>query len=927
MQAASQRPAGKFAFELFVAVAVIGLVCALGPWWAVYEFNPDEGFNLQKAVLVSQGHALYSEIWSDQPPLLTYWLAVVHDLFPFSVVAARATVLLFAAVLAVSLFRVVARFEGLFAAAVSVILLASSSLFLELGVSVMIGLPAVTLALVAIDVATSGTPRSRAFHAAAAGGVFALALLTKMFVFIMVPAVLVALWFGVPRQVSNSMRATALSLVLFLIFAASVMAVVLAMLGLSAEQLVGTHLAARQSDEFAGIGGFRDLFSLLRHGALIPHWFVVLFGLAAFWVRPRSPLLIPMLWLVSGVAVLGFHRPLWNHQALILVPPLCWLGAAGFKSLFVPGERLGFAEMLLEKSGPRMRMSALAGVMVLIGVIAAHAVREVRHVRELFSSGPSIAEAAAQTRLALYDRGAGSLIVDHPIDAYYLHRGVPANLAVWSAKRVAIGQMPEAEVLEDIKAHPGSPVLLRRHSFTQGFLNRVADHVPAVAVSTQRYGGPDIHFFAPAGPASDLETRLLAQLPAVVAGSMGGVAGPNAGERLARPQSMNVLPDRSVVARPPGSAQELGACLVAASRIAQSRRLFLEAAGVGNALACVQTRNGGWAEHASTMAGCTGNVGHASADEVETLDDGTMPSILYFSFDLADRFGELSLDKPAWLTGMIERALSFSVQSQLADGSWPQTIGGNRYHKLATLNDDTMTGMIRVLLVGYQRYHDPAYLAAARRGGDFLLRAQHKAGQTGFAQQYAESLEIEPARKFEPPAFSSLETGYAINALIDLHLVTGDKRFLVAAEAAADWLRSSQIAPETWARLYEVGINRPVYADRSGAVTYRLEDLSVSEQRSYRWIGGREVFPEIGVALDRMDKLRLGTKNLRDHDATVAAASLLAATPTARLPLTAAGGMAVADDLGSTRGFAVYCAGLVASAMQADAAVQDGTDP
>lgn len=109
---------------LIAALLIVGLASALGPWWSHYEFGQDEGFNLQKAVLVTQGYHLYADIWSDQPPFLTYVLAGVHLAFPYSIAAARATILLFAGLLAASLFRVTARFDGNAAGWCSVLLLA-----------------------------------------------------------------------------------------------------------------------------------------------------------------------------------------------------------------------------------------------------------------------------------------------------------------------------------------------------------------------------------------------------------------------------------------------------------------------------------------------------------------------------------------------------------------------------------------------------------------------------------------------------------------------------------------------------------------------------------------------------------------------------------------------------------------------------------
>ena len=44
------------------------------PFHDVFEFDPDEGNNVIKALMLAEGHALYAEIWSDQPPLFTHLL-------------------------------------------------------------------------------------------------------------------------------------------------------------------------------------------------------------------------------------------------------------------------------------------------------------------------------------------------------------------------------------------------------------------------------------------------------------------------------------------------------------------------------------------------------------------------------------------------------------------------------------------------------------------------------------------------------------------------------------------------------------------------------------------------------------------------------------------------------------------------------------
>lgn len=775
----------------------------------------------------------------------------------------------------------------------------------------MIGLPAIALAMLSVDLATSG--RSRMYlYGAAAGVAFALALLTKLFVLLILPAVLAALWrTALGPGWTDWRRAAGATLCFGIAAAATAVAMFLAVQGFSLSQLFGTHIAARSLGELETLGGFEQLFRGLTTHAPLALFFAVVYGLAAFRKRPTSILLVPVLWLAVALLALGAHRPLWRHQLLILVPPLCWLGAVGFKSLFVRGERLRLVDWVTDHADRRLRLAGWALFLALIPVGAILAGESLRRTHRESYAVPKIDEQMARTALALFDSTSDVLITDKPIDAFHLGKTVPPDLAVWSVKRVVTGRITDEDVLREIEARPDSQIMLRRHAASTAFLDRIAQRTPRVAIATARYSNMPIAFFTRgATAASSPERELLDSMQAVTGKSLGGLTDMH-GRRLARAMSGSPLPERAVVARPPGSAQELGACLVAASRVLQSRPLLLEALGVGSALACVQSPDGGWQEAAVPAGQCASGLNAVKPNE--TLDDGTVPSILYFLFDLSDRLSELSVEQPGWLNETIARALDFSIRLQQDQGGWPQTASDRAYHGLATLNDDTTTGMVRVLLAAYRRNGNPAYLDAARRGGDFLLRAQGSGGQAAFAQQYDRSLKIAPARKFEPAAYASLETGYAINALIDLNLATGDERYLTAARSAAAWLRKSEIEPDEWARFYEVGTNRPIYADRSGAATYDLADLPPSESRTYRWAGGRDVFPEIGLALDRLERLREGADRLKAFDASVAAASLLSATPTARLPLVPDEAAIAPETLQSTRTFAEHCAGLVAA--------------
>jgi hypothetical protein len=141
------------------------------------------------------------------------------------------------------------------------------------------------------------------------------------------------------------------------------------------------------------------------------------------------------------------------------------------------------------------------------------------------------------------------------------------------------------------------------------------------------------------------------------------------------------------------------------------------------------------------------------------------------------------------------------------------------------------------LLDAAKRLGKPEYRAAALRGGDFLIAAQLPEPQPAWAQQYNPQMEPAWARAFEPPGVCSNESGGAMHLLIDLYLETGEERFLAPLPRAIAWFKRSEVAPNTWARLYEPGTNRPIFGDRDGKYYYRVEDLTPERQTGYSWKG------------------------------------------------------------------------------------------
>lgn len=305
------------------------LLVSVSHWWVAYEFGTDEGINLMKGALVANGFSLYSDIWSDQPPVLTFFLAGLEWVFPHSVTAARAVMLGFSGLLLWSLFRIVFRLEGRAIAWLAVAALAAIASFQALSVKVMVGLPAVALAVAALDQVLLGASDRKEWRYWLAGALFAVSLQTKLFTLTLLPVLILAallrldgdsrLSFGI-RPGSNLGRLLLGTTVVFLVIAAIADEPILSQLVMPHHVVSGAYDASR--------------FDILFHVAKelitrLPILVSILLalGLLAAFGRMSATRLVPLIWLVSAGLVVSLHRPYFSHQLILIYPAIAWVAA------------------------------------------------------------------------------------------------------------------------------------------------------------------------------------------------------------------------------------------------------------------------------------------------------------------------------------------------------------------------------------------------------------------------------------------------------------------------------------------------------------------------------------------------------------------------------------------------------------------------
>lgn len=335
----------------------------------------------------------------------------------------------------------------------------------------------------------------------------------------------------------------------------------------------------------------------------------------------------------------------------------------------------------------------------------------------------------------------------------------------------------------------------------------------------------------------------------------------------------NVATATQIWVQPPGTPS-MGQLFLRAHEITGEARYLEAAKDAAHALATGQLESGGWDYLVEFDPKLSGNwyrrsdAGRISAEDaakrknVSTYDDDNTQSALRLLMAVADASKGSNDPRDVLIRQARDYGLAKLVAVQRPAGGWPQRWDGKpvdpkqyplqaahfptdyprqhpalNYYGYYTLNDNTQRDAVMTLLEAAKRLNKPEFRAAALRGGEFLIRAQLPEPQPVWAQQYNPQMEPAWARAFEPPSVCSRESGDAMRLLVDLYLETGDEKFMEPMPRAIAWFKRSEVAPNTWARMYEIGTNKPVFGDRDGKIYYRVEDISQERQTGYSWRG------------------------------------------------------------------------------------------
>jgi hypothetical protein len=462
-------------WQIAFAVLYFAGMVLFFPFRNVFWMNLDEGINLVKAQMVLRGFALYADIWNDQPPLLTYLLAAVIRLFGPRANAGRLLVLLLACTLMWAYLQFLSSVWGNWQAAAGAILLLVLPLYMDLSVSVLVGLPAIALGMVSLWALVLWHKTRTSVWLAVSALALALSILTKIFTGLLAPIFLAGILVGEfsrYRETGNWRRALVPALLwgtaftLFLVIPA-----VILIHPDNFGQLLGEHIAARQLAVYRNDPSYSLAWQLQEAGSIL---LLAILGAVNVILSRRWLGLYALAWMGTAYLLLFRHVPVWSHQQLLITIPAAILaaGAAGeaLSSLWSLPSYWIKARSLPLKSLNRTTWLNLASMGLFLLVLANRGPATL----SAFNSSPAFkvpefratsSEVKFLRYLRQYAPQTRWLVTDLPMFAFYADLPVPPNLVVFSSKRVETGELTEEEVLKTIQEYRPEQILLGRFEF------------------------------------------------------------------------------------------------------------------------------------------------------------------------------------------------------------------------------------------------------------------------------------------------------------------------------------------------------------------------------------------------------------------------------------------------------------------------------
>jgi 4-amino-4-deoxy-L-arabinose transferase-like glycosyltransferase len=452
---------------IFLYVSFI-VVIRFKPITQTFEFDSDEGLNLIKVLLYSQGFSLYTQIWNDQPPLFTVILSLWFSLVGQSIIAARLLILIFSALLMWCFYQIIRRELGTIPALIATILLLTSWLFIRISISVMIGIPSLSLAMSSIYFLALYKQNCQRHFLILSGAFLALSLQTKLFNVFLIPLVL----FSICDYQFNLNKLKIQAKFLFNTFAywLGSFGIVYTLIFFlykqfySYDQVLKSHLDQPIQEELVNFDNFTFLTSTISQD--YDYMFLGFIGiLAIFWKKQKNGI-FPLIWLVAALLILLNHKPIWYHHYPLLAIPICWLAAYGV-ALVLEIFAKSWHQNLKLWDIKRLTFSCLV-VGIMIFLIIATPPK---------SQGIPPKNLELMQLVLKYKDSTQWLFTDRPIYAFYANLPIPPEIAIMSYKRFNSGRLSSKEILTVLEKYRPEQIAFARWTYKIKSDSKIRDYI------------------------------------------------------------------------------------------------------------------------------------------------------------------------------------------------------------------------------------------------------------------------------------------------------------------------------------------------------------------------------------------------------------------------------------------------------------------
>jgi hypothetical protein len=445
--------------QFYLPLIFVAFMLLFFPFRDKLQFDGDEGINLMKSVLVMRGYPLYDQIWSDQPPLLTYLLLAAFRVFGVDVNVGRLTVLLLSAVLLWASFEILRLVWGNFHALAGAFLIVLLPYYMTLSVSVMVGLPSLTFAMLSLLAIIEWHLHRKYIWLILSAVALAISVLIKLFTGFLGPIIILGILmadFNRLRGKSYVRRRVLPAVSWGLVFSAVTLAIILLAVGPSnIPQLYTSHLVAENAIQ-------NEIFTINYHlRDSMPMLLLALFGILFTILTKRWLALYLIAWMGMAYLLLLRHSPVWyHHQLLVTIPAAMLAGIA-------VGEAARLMQLAIRNRNIFNLRTALS--VLALGAFGLVLYDQIPDLSPELESGANLTDSPLRANPILRDvyQHVGEfapethwMVTDIPIFAFRFNLLVPPNLVVFSLKRFRSELLTEKEILETIQDYHPEQILI-----------------------------------------------------------------------------------------------------------------------------------------------------------------------------------------------------------------------------------------------------------------------------------------------------------------------------------------------------------------------------------------------------------------------------------------------------------------------------------